>query len=378
MLMDIEKYRPEIAARNDRLKTAMQYREADRVPVTFSMAGSYYCGLFNYPIADYYADPELQVEAQLKGLEWEYEYLRADSCAKTSIGYDMGPLGEWVICGGDVERPEGTSPRYVHRCPTLDDFLALDIPRPQDNPRFRERARAVARFAETARKMGVRLTVRKSETLHAHPPLSFLCAVVDPVVVCTAMFTERDKLRAALDKCFDAFLTYREIGLADPKKITSLGIADDNVSFISGAAFREWELPYYHRLRERYRLASFHLHTDGPNDQHFRILAGESGLTSMDIGGFSELTNAVREMKGRVHISGGLNCKDFYAKGGMSEVTRRKALGALRLAGPGGGFQLAIGGETYVGVSPRGIRELVELVESRGRYPIRIDESEVE
>lgn len=377
MLLDVEKYRPEIDARNARLKAAAQFREPDRVPVTFSMAGSYYCGLFDYPIADYYANPELQVEVQLKGLEWEFEYLRADSCTKTSIGYDMGPLGEWVICGGDVERPAGTSPRYVHRCATLDDFLALEIPRPADNPRFGERDRAVARFTEAARKLGVRLTVRKSETLHAHPPLSFLCAVVDPVVVCTAMYTEPEKLRAALDKCFDAFLTYREIGVADSKKIASLGIADDNISFISGAAFREWELPYYVKLRQRYNLASFHLHTDGPNDQHFRILAEESGLTSMDIGGFSDLANAVRDMKGRVHISGGLNCKDFYAKGPMPDATRRKALAALRLAGPGGGFQLAIGGETYVGVSPQGIRELVELVESRGRYPIRIAEAEV-
>ncbi len=376
MPLNIEKYRRDIDARNARLRTAAAFREPDRVPVGFSIGGSYYCGLFNHPIGEYYANPEMQVEVQIKGIEWEYEYLRADSCVKTSLSYDMGPLGEWVVCGGDVERPAGTSPRYVHRCADLDEFLALDIPRSEDNPRLRERARAVARFTAAARKLGVTLPVRKADSLHVHPPLSFLCAVIDPVVVCTAMFTEPDKLRAALDKCFAAFLAYREIGLADPKSVTALGLADDNISFISGESFRQWQMPYYLKLKERYSLKSFSLHTDGPNDQHFRILAEEVGLTSMDIGGFSDLANAVRDMKGKVHIYGGLNCKDFYGTGPLSDAARRKALAALRLAGPGGGFELAIGGETYVGVSPRGIRELVELVEERGRYPIRIEESE--
>ncbi|HUV38076.1 MAG TPA: uroporphyrinogen decarboxylase family protein, partial [Planctomycetota bacterium] len=149
------------------------------------------------------------------------------------------------------------------------------------------------------------------------------------------------------------------------------------ISQISGASFREFEMPYYRRLIERYAPTSFHLHTDGPNDQHFRILADEVGITSMDIGGFSSLEAAVRDMKGKVFISGGLNCKDFYAKGAMSDDTRRKALAAMKLAAPGGGFELAIGGETYVGVDPQGIRDLVRLVEERGKYPIDIAADEV-
>jgi len=56
---------------------------------------------------------------------------------------------------------------------------------------------------------------------------------------------------------------------------------------------------------------------------------------------------------------------------------RRKALAAIKLAAPGGGFELAIGGETYIMVQPDAMRELVELVQERGRYPIDISDEEV-
>jgi hypothetical protein len=92
----------------------------------------------------------------------------------------------------------------------------------------------------------------------------------------------------------------------------------------------------------------------------------------MDIGGFSKLENAVRAMKGRVFIHGGLQCQDFYGKNGMTPETKAKVLEAMRLAAPGGGFELAIGGETYVGVSPRAICECARFVEKYGRYPIEI------
>ena len=377
MLLSIEKYQSDIEERQRRLAIAKRFEEPDRVPVAFGVAGSYFCWLFGVNIRDYYMNPALQVETQLKGIEWEYEFLRADSCTRSTIHYDPGPIQEAVVFGGEIERPDNTSPRIVKLCRTLDEVLALDVPRPEDNPRFKEQLARAERFGEAAQKMGVKIPATPRTGMSIHPPLSCVCALMDPGEVCLAMYTEPERLKRALDKCFDAFLMYGEVGIEDPSKLGRLGLADDNISFISSDSFRKFEMPYYLKLKKRYNAKFFRLHTDGPNDQHFKVLADEVGLNEMDIGGFSQLENAVRDMKGKVYIHGGLNCKDFYAEGPMTDATRKRVLQCIKLAAPGGGYELAIGGECYVKVSPKGIRDCVKLVEERGRYPIDISEDEI-
>ena len=380
MLLDVSKYEADRMTRWKRIEAAMKFEEPDRVPVGFAIGPSYYAWLFGYRIHEMYANPELQVEIALKGVEWEYEFLKADSSTPTGLSYNEGPVSEAIVFDADIEYPEDTSPRIVHRFETLEDVLACEVKRPLDNPRIAPHFRLYERFNAAARKMGVKLALSDEPSVGMHPPLSCLCALMDNVTVYTAMYETPELLKRALDKMYDAWVLYfdyfRDL-YGQPKTGIGFGLCDDNITQISDDMFREFEMPYYLKFRERYKPKSFHLHTDGPNDHHFRTLAYEAGITEMDIGGFSSLDAAVAAMKGKAFISGGLNCKDFYTKGRLSDETRRKALRALKLAAPGGGFSLAIGGETYVGVDPQGIRELVELVEQHGKYPIDIKDEGV-
>lgn len=375
MLLDVSRYEADRKERWERLRIAASFQEPDRVPVCFSIGASYYCWLFGCRIHEYYATPEMQPEVQLKGIEWQYETLRADSSTPTSLGCDVGPLGEAIVFGAEVARPEDTSPRIEHMVHDAADIERLTIPDPATNPRLKDYFRNHERFNETARKMGVKLRLNDKPAIGIHPPLSCACALMSPTKVYEMMYTEPDLLHRFLGKCWQAFCTYSDYFdklYGRPLKRGSVGLCDDNISQISAEMFRRFEMPYYRQLRERHQATGFHLHTDGPNDQHFRILADEVKLTAMDIGGYSKLENAVRDMKGKVHIFGGLRCWDFYAPGRMTPETRRKAIEAIRLAAPGGGFELAIGGETYVGVSPEGICDLVRFVKKWGRHPIDI------
>ena len=380
MLLSVDKYQSDIDEREKRIACARRFEEPDRVPVTLGIGGSYFCWLQGVNIRDYYRTPELQVEVQLNGAEWEYEYLKADNCVRQSIAFDSGPVGEAIVFGADVEWPDNTSPRIVHCCDTLDDVLKLTVPAPEDNPRLKALVKQREAFCSAARKMGVKLHYDASPAIGVHPPLSCVCALMDPTQVYLAMYTEPDKLKRAMDLMYEAFVTYYDHSRrANGAPLTGMGfgLADDNISQISGEMFEQFEMPYYLKFRERYQPATFSLHTDGPNDQHFTRLADVVKLDNMDIGGFSTLDAAVRDMKGKVYIHGGLNCKDFYTPGPITDATRRRVLRAIRLAAPGGGFELAIGGETYVRVSPEGIRDLVDLVAQRGRYPIDIGADEV-
>ena len=223
--------------------------------------------------------------------------------------------------------------------------------------------------------MGVKLGLNDQPRVGIHPPLSCACALMSPTQVYEMTYTEPELLRRLLDKCWEAFCVYSDYFddlYSRPRKRSGVGLADDNISLISAEMFRRFEMPYYLKLRDRHRAEHFSLHTDGPNDQHFQTLADEVKLTSMDIGGYSSLARAVAAMKGKVHIHGGLQCQDFYPPGTMAPATRRKVIGAIRLAAPGGGFELAIGGECYVRVSPEGLCDLVRFVDRWGRYPIDI------
>jgi len=380
MLLDVSKYEADIKERRERVATARRFEEPDRVPIAYGIGGSYFAWLQGVNIRDYYATPELQVEVKLNGLEWEYEELRADSCVKTSIAYECGPLGEALMFDTPFERPDDTSPRIVHALHDVDDIDRLEIPDPAANPNVQWLIDHNARFNEVARKMGVKLSLNDRPRIGIHPPLSAACALMGPTLVYEFMYSEPDALQRLLDKMHDAYVAYCNYfdGLWSVKSRGHLGLADDNISQISAESFRRWELPYYYKLKQFHEAKGTYLHTDGPNDQHFQILADEFGLDSMDIGGFSKLANAVRDMKGKVYIHGGLWCQDFYAPGPMTPETKRKVLEAIRLAAPGGGFELAIGGETYVRVSPEAICECVEFVDKYGKYPIEITDELIE
>ncbi len=374
----LDPFKKDVEERNKRLRTAESFKEADRVPVAFSIGGSYYCWMNGYDIGEYYANPEMQIEAQLKGLRWLYEDLRADSSTNSCLWYEIGPIQEAIVFGADIERPAGTSPRIVHKYKTVAEAAEkLSFPAPADNPRLKQVLADGERFKKAAAKMGAKIPAYVPTNPAIHPPLSCLCALVDPAVVYEAMYEEPETVKAAMEKCFAAYTAYYDLEWKAGGPNGGAWMADDNCCFISAELFREFEMPYYHRIKERYKPGQFHLHTDGPSDHLFKTLATESGITQMDIGGFSKLENAVRDMKGKVYISGGLNCKDFFDQGPMPEETRKKALRAIKLAAPGGGFNLAIGGETYVGTSPQGICELVRLVEERGKYPISISDAEI-
>ena len=375
MLLDVSRYEADRKERGERLRIAAAFQEPDRVPVCFGIGGSYYCWLFGVPIHEYYATPELQPEVQLKGIEWEYEELRADSSRRTSLAFDVGPVGEAIVFGADFVRPEDTSPRIEHMVHDAGDIERLTIPDPATNPRLKALFRWNEQFNQAARKMGAKLPLNEKPSVGIHPPLSCACALMSPTKVYEMMYTEPELLRRFLDKCWDAFCIYSDYFdklYGRPRRRSGVGLCDDNISFISAEMFRRFEMPYYLKLRERHQATHFYLHTDGPNDQHFQTLADQVGLAAMDIGGYSNLANAVRDMKGKVHIHGGLRCWDFYTPGKMTPETRRKVIEAIRLAAPGGGFELAIGGECYVKVSPEGICDLVRFVKQWGKYPIDI------
>jgi uroporphyrinogen-III decarboxylase len=194
---------------------------------------------------------------------------------------------------------------------------------------------------------------------------------MDPDKVYLLMAIKPEIARELLEKMFETFC--RLVDYYDNRygrKAESLGLANDNSCFISNKMYCEQVLPFDQALYEKYGRKYRYLHTDGPSDHNFKTFADDLKLTFMDIGGWSSIDAAVQAMKGKVVIHGGLNCKDVY--GPLTEETKKKINHALKVAGPGGGYEFAIGGETYVGVPPQTLIDLVAYVRNAGTYPVRI------
>jgi uroporphyrinogen-III decarboxylase len=280
---------------------------------------------------------------------------------------DIGPLAEGVVFDLPIQRPDDTSPWVRHALTTPAQIEALKVPDPATHPGIQR----VYRLYEErkARVEKLRLRVPVGGGLQIHPPLSAACAIVPVDTVYALLYDDPPLIRRLFEKLLETFFRlqdYRDHYFGT--KTTSIGLADDNSAFVSDEMYRKFVMPYNMAIYERYGRQGRSLHADGPNDHHFKTYADVMKLTSMDIGGFSDIANARRDLGGKVFFSGGLNCKDLY---GTFEEARPAVDRAIRVGAPGGGYALAVGGETYAGVNPDTLVKVVDYVKQAGKYPIK-------
>lgn len=352
-----------------RVNIAYSFQEPDRVPICISEGGSYWARLFGYNIRDYYSNLEVMIEVQEKGLLWRFENLRDDRNCYV-IGMDIGPVSEALMFDCPIEYPDDTSPRIVTILKSPQDIENLKIIEPEKNPKIRWFLKRFEEFKGIAEKKGTVFPVQKKLYLQIHPPLSSACAIMEPTLIYTYLYTEPEIVRVLLDKMLKAFFMLVDyFDKINGTRTESIGLADDNSCSISTEMYKEIVVKYNKAIYERYGKVKRYLHADGPNDQLFPVIAEELKLNVMDIGGWSRLEEAVKYLKGKTVIQGGLNNKDIY--NGLDVLAKSKIDNAIKLAGPGGGYEFAIGGETYPGVSAGTLIELVKYVKEMGRYPIK-------
>jgi uroporphyrinogen-III decarboxylase len=369
---DPSKYEQRRQASQRRLQAAHEFREGDCVPAIASCAGPYFAWLMGVDIRDYYLDLDLQIQVQMWGLKWRYENL-PDDYTGIGISYDAGPVGEALVFNCDLEYPAGTTPYVVRFIRDGADVERLQIPDPRDNPRVQEHLRRGEQFKERAQQLGVKVPV-SGAWLGIHPPLSCACAIADADWVYYTMAAEPELILKLFDKCYLAFRMCQEyVYELYGGQPGALGLADDNSAFVSDDMYRRLVLPYNLSLYELYGPRYRSLHADGPNEHHYETYARIIRLNHMDIGGWSKLRPAVEILKpaGCV-VHGGLNNRDLYP--GWTERLRQKIRQTIRLAAPGGGFEFAIGGETYAGTPPDVLCQAFAYAHEVGKYPIDIPE----
>ncbi len=373
--LDLDKYEDRLQASRRRRAAAMSFTEGDRVATQCSVHGSYFSWLLGVNIKEYYTDIDTQIHVQTEAIKWRLENLDDDR-TDIHIGLDRGPIGEALVFDCDVVYPEDTSPWIRHKLATPEDIDQLEVQPPEDNPRIAEALERGLRFKERAEELGVKFPV-SIPGVGIHPPLSCACAIMDPADVYLLMLEDPRRSELLFAKCFDAFCAVKEYSdrkLYGHVRSDSLGLADDNSAFVSDDLYQDQVLPWNLMLYERYGKQTRYLHADGPNHHHYATYAQHARLTHFDIGGWSELRPAVRHFKGKTVINGNLNNIDFY--GDLDDKLKWKIRNCLRIAAPGGGYILAIGGETYPGANLDTLCAGFAYAHEVGKYPLELPAAE--
>jgi len=364
-----DRYETRIAESRRRWEIAQRFEEPDRVPISISTAGSYYCSLFGYNIRDYYTSMEVSIEVQVRGLNWAFDELGDD---RTGFGlhWDLGPVGEAIVFDCPIEYPDDTSPRIVPILETVEDIEKLQVPDIETHTRIHDLLQLGEVFKAKAGRMAPKLPAGGGET-GIHPPLSCACALMESAKFYELLYADPEHADMLLRKCFDTFCRLRDFynKINGVETQTHLGLADDNSAFVSNEMYRQYVFKYNKALYDRYGGEYRYLHADGPNDHQFEMYANDMKLTSMDMGGWSSREAAKRHLGGKTFFTGGLNCKDLYYDFGTAKLAVDEA---LRICAPGGGFGLAVGGETYPGVRPDTLIRAVRYAKQAGQYPIRL------
>jgi uroporphyrinogen-III decarboxylase len=372
---DFDDYGDRLDRVKSRVEISDRFEEPDRVPLRFSVSGSFFCKLVDgqyrssVNLRDYYSNMELDFRVQLMGLRWIYEELRDDHLGG-GLHAEFGPVGEGVIFGLRMMYPDDTSPWIVREIQTKDDmerFIRTEIPHPEEHPGFKFVREMDERAKEVVDRAGG--TLGAGAGIGMHPPLSAACGIMEPVRVVKLMYTDPGLVHRFFEKLAETKIMVHEY----EEKISGgrsrhFGLADDHMLMLTPDQYREFEMPYVMRMYRRFGPEGRHLHGDGPNDHLLDIMANEVKLTNMDIGGFSSVERAAEKLKGKVKFSGGLNCKDFYM-GTPFEHVKSRIDNCLSVAGRGGGYTIAIGGETYVGADPGLLRRAARYVEVAARLP---------
>lgn len=363
-----EKYAGRIEESRKRLEIARQFKEPDRVPITISVGGSFFCKLFGYNIRDYYTDIDTCIDVQLKGKGWAFENLNDDR-SDTGLHCEFGPIGEGLYFGLPIEYPDDTSPWAMKPLATPAQIEAFEVPDPAESPGIKEAYKKIEKFKERVKERGINIPAGGGG-VGIHPPLSCACALAEPELVYTLMYEDPELIHRFFHKLLDAYcrlVDYRDS--LSGRRTESMGLADDHSAFISNPMYREFVFPYNMAIYERYGMKGRSLHADGPNDHHFEMYANDMKLTSMDIGGFSDIAKAKPVFAGKTFFSGGLNCRDLYYDFATAKPVVDRA---IRIGAPGGGYALAVGGETYAGVNPDTIVQVVDYACEAGKYPIKL------
>lgn len=336
----------ENAAKRERLAATRRFQRPDRPVVVAALTPRYVFAQRGMDFGEYFHDPAVQFEQQLRNHAWICENLRDDRVIDTSevvVSPDLQslrggffPIGvNWRGDGLPVAEPLLHEPRDVEK---------LQVPEPRDhlfgrNLDWFERMAAMATRAEVTLN-GRPLTVRATVGTPGGPwPHAYALAG-------TNLFVWVQEAPQAVHRLMDLITTVLIRYEQACRRLTGkgdggIGLGCDAAEMLSPEQFREFVVPYYRRCFSAFP-GPRGFHMCGRIDHLLEVITSELEISSLD--GFGSVTDPARMAKvmgGKVVLSGGIDIN--LLRQGPVQAIEQECRRYLEIFAPAGGYILQDG-----------------------------------
>lgn len=342
----------------ERLTAVFNRQTPDRIPV-LSFVGAYAAKLAGVPIQEYYTNPRLAIDLQLK--------------AKQMHGYDDSPHYGWADWGGWEFGGQIALPKSYRESAPKTIVSAIEKPSQVDqlkipDPKTAGMMPLIHEYNRHMTKMGFNAKIQAgSVTLLA-------AGIIGKEQLLRWYFREPEAVKVAYDKAADFILETAKVTVEEYGTHCSAGLnaALDTNDLISPDLFEQYCMPALEKVNlglMSMGITKFSMHLCGNHRQNLKLWASLPWpeRTTFSIGTQMDLEK-VAEAFGHQHIVAGNVSTSILGHGTYEEVyaeTKRCIEQGKHLPG---GFVLMSGCEMPVTAPPLNVHAMVQATLDHGKY----------
>ncbi|MBN1676341.1 MAG: hypothetical protein JXR37_35180 [Kiritimatiellae bacterium] len=361
-------------AKQERLRTTSRFEPADRTPVEINISQWTALAARGRTFADYIRSPRDNLIEQILNRKWRIETIRDDAPIPTrqmAFSPDFGCL-RGVEFEMEIEWRRGDAPKCRHPLQRPEDIDRLAVP-PPDGGLNAKRIAWYHAMRAASEELDVRLNgdpLKITVTLGqpGGPIPSAFALAGSNLFLWMALDPDRIHrlMRIVTDSHMGATRFFDDMLGRDP--VHPLAMGGDAAEMIGPEMFREFVVPYYLQVWERYP-GPRGFHMCGRIDHLLDILRDELEITTLNGFGFPVDRHVLAEkMAGRVELKGGPN--PTLIRSGPRETIIADCISYIETVGHAGGFVLQLGGGPAAGTPVEHYHAMVEAAERAAQAPV--------
>jgi len=341
----------------DTFKRAARMEKLDRVPMALIIDSPWIPGYLGISHLDYYLDPELWFQSNLKIVE-EFP----DIIFVPSWWMEYGMAAEPSVLGAKIKFRTGDTPGEIHNLHRLEDLDLLDAPNVRED--------GFAALTLHRIKMQRQRILDQGQILPmatARGPLCTAGFVRGTTELMMDLMEDPDTTHRLLDLCTTLVIDWLKAqseALGDT--VESILVLDDIVGFVGEEHYLEFAHPYLKRICDAFPEDWVKVYHNDANIESCLEHLPDTGFHVLNWGKQSDIADVKERLNGRMCLMGNVNPLEIGVRGTADEV-KAATLEVLEKSG-GEGIILSMGG----GVSPGMPRENIvamqqALAEFNGR-----------
>lgn len=338
----------------ERIARTICHEEPDQVPVFLHVTGPFIASFTGVDLYQYYHDPTVMFESQLKVRERFYNL--------TGVFPDLSMAVEPSALGAELIWTTDHTVWVIPCITSMEDVDRIPLPDPE-NAGYMTRALQTYRYMQQKADRAIPVSFGT-----VHSPWGVAALMRGTSQIMEDLILKPDLVRNLTRKTTDAVIHWLKKMKEEvpPGSFRRILIWDDLSSFAGPKHFRQFILPIYREIYGTFPEAARWYHNDANATSILEGLA-DAGIECFHLGNEVDIGEAKRRIGDRVALMGNVPPLDVLRNGTPKDVSEACRV-IIEKAAPGGGFILAAGGYIDEGTPAENVDAMIEAAERYGKY----------